>query len=388
MKSPRYNLTRSGRGWYKRVQKTPKWIVSAKKCPTAAEADAYFELHFGELLRKKPVVVSGTPVRDVANLYVALKEKSGLHPKTIKDYDDTMLKWLRVCGPQTTIERVTEADAEQFIVSLAALGAKRRQKHIVNMRNFVKWASGRYSLRLRREDFPAVQRRELRRDRAQRMRMPYTPNQVRRLMRYGSDRMRAVIMLGLNLALGPDEMANLTLADLKRPDFTRPRSKNGIARLTTIWKETRAACETACEGTDLALGMIDGKPIDPARLIRSFRRLCDRTGTPAHGIYNLRRTFRTIADDWGDQRAAAKVMGRELPDIDTVYVLNVKRERVERMLDHVKSSLQIGRALVAGRVEQWKPRLPDRVADRTGSRATSTTRIGKSGTRARSAVRG
>lgn len=345
MKSPRYSLTRSGRGWYKRVNGQPKWIVSAKVCPTPAKADRFFEQHFGKIVAApRSKYVDRVTVMDAADIFVTEKEGAGLHPKTVSDYDDTMIRFLRCVGESATVSSLSESDARGFCLSIGDVGAKRRQKHVVNARHFVRWLGERYETKIAPAHFIAVTKREIRRDPKKIHHRPYTANQIRRMMMYGSDEMRRVILLGLNLAIGPDEMASLTYEDIRRPTFTKPRSKNGIPRLAPIWPETRRECGS---GTGLIFA-----GVKPDALVRAFKRLCIATSTPdtGHGIYNLRRTFRTVADEFGDQRAAAKVMGRELPDQDTTYVLTVKVDRIASMLDHVKSVLRIGSALRARRV--------------------------------------
>jgi hypothetical protein len=263
-----------------------------------------------------------------------------------------------------------EQEAATFVDLISPLGAKRRLKHIRNIRNYVKWATKLYATTWTVEMFPLPTKRELRGD--GRKFEPYTPAQFRRLLQYASDRLRLVIMLGINLAMGPDEMTHLTREMFRRPDFTEPRRKNKIPRQIPVWPELRAMIPP---GNGLLFPGQDGKPLEPKLLIKQFGALCKRACVPRHGLYNFRRTFRTIADDWGDQRAAAKVMGRELPDTDTVYVLNIKRDRLERMMDHVKTSLRVDRALRARRYDAWVFGLSKRIHWRTeGGRATPTRR--------------
>jgi integrase len=358
-RSPKHGLTRSGRGWYKRVGKRPRWIASAKSCPTGEEADAFYEANFSELA-KAPTTKSAATLVQLADLFMEHKDAAGLHHGTVRDYDDTLVNVMRAVGAERPIKGLNEDDAARVMAAIAHLGTARRVKHVVNLRGFITWAK-RFGIGWEPTMFRGPRKLERRRDRAKRKRPPYTPNQVRRLLRHASDRMRAVILLAFNCAMGPDEIVRLTREDVKGGVIEKARQKTGVEREIPLWAETIAALPTT---PGLLFPGPDGKPLDPDRLTRRFHAVCRRACVPPRGLYHCRRTFRTLADDHGDQRAAAKVMGRELPDTDTLYVLVIRRDRIVRMLDHVKSVLRIDRGLAARRYLNGQRGLALRVARR------------------------
>lgn len=363
--SPKHGLTRNGRGWVKRIGRgeSPRWICSATVAPTGQAADTFFEQNFPDLA-KTAVKPLGTAIifREAAELFMRDREGRKLHPGTLCDYADTMKRFGRVVGGDRPTAALDDADARRIDTGLLKLGTHRRLKHVVNARAFIRWCGKRgipcgWTI----DTFVAPTKADRRRDRANRLKTPFTAAQVRRLMRHASDRMRLAILLGLNAAMGPEELLGLTYVDVKTGILAKPRQKTGIKRRVLLWAETRAAIE-ATGGRGLLFARENGQVMKPTTLMRKFRALCDRACVPPMGHYTLRRTFRTIADDWGDHRAAAMVMGRELPDVDTVYVLSIKDERIERVLGHVRTVLRIGSAWASRRRTQGQRGLAARLA--------------------------
>lgn len=368
VKSPKHKLIRNGRGWVKRLGGRVKWIASATACPTGEDADAFFEANFGELASDRPPAEPGTQVGFVAEAFTQDRESRKLHRGTLRDYSDTMQRIVDGVGVDRDTAALGEADAAKVVDAMSSLGTQRRMKHVTIIRMFIRWC-GRKGIACgwKVTDFVPPTKAERRRDRAKRKKKPYTPAQVRRLLCHASDRLRAAILLCLNCAMGPDEVLTLTRADVKSGIIDKARQKTGVERRIPLWPETIKAIE------GMGRGHLFAKPgggvLNATTLMHKFRSLCKRSCVPMNGLYTLRRTFRTIADDWGDHRAAALVMGRELPDIDTVYVLEIKDDRIVRMLDHVKTTLRIGSALAAKRVTQGQHGLAARLARRAARRA-------------------
>jgi integrase len=196
----------------------------------------------------------------------------------------------------------------------------------------------------------------------------------------------------------------LTREDVKGGVIEKARQKTGVEREIPLWAETIEAIARMAEGSSFSPKHLGdsastshprllfpgpkGKPLDPDRLTRRFHAVCKRACVPTRGLYHCRRTFRTLADDHGDQRAAAKVMGRELPDTDTLYVLVIRRDRIVRMLDHVKSVLRIGNALRARRYRNGQRGLALRVARRAARTAAKAAPSARSARPRRRAGRG
>ena len=56
-------------------------------------------------------------------------------------------------------------------------------------------------------------------------------------------------------------------------------------------------------------------------------------------FYTLRHTFRTIADEAGDQHAVKKVMGHKIPGMDGVYVQKIVDRRIEKVSLYVRETI-------------------------------------------------
>jgi ribosomal protein S14 len=109
-----------------------------------------------------------------------------------------------------------------------------------------------------------------------------------------------------------------------------------------------------------ALGLSASKPATkrPRRGAETGRR---RVVMP-RGFYTLRRTFRTIADESGDQHAVHLIMGHTLPGMSGVYVQRISSDRLRTVTEYVRAWYYTGacepwpRVAGAGWAEAW-PRL-------------------------------
>jgi integrase len=149
--------------------------------------------------------------------------------------------------------------------------------------------------------------------------------------------MRAMILLGINCGFGNADCGNLRLAarDLERGIIDFPRPKTGIGRRCILWPETTAALKEALakrpepKSEDHA-GLVfitkygdawvhdtSESPVsyEMGKLLRRLG-INGRTGL---GFYTLRHTFRTGADEAGDQPAADFIMGHEVPHMSAVH---------------------------------------------------------------------
>ena len=171
-----------------------------------------------------------------------------LHAGTIRDYDDTMERVGRAVGGDMPQRRGSATPRPPpWTRGCAAGDPDRRLKHVTgDIRAFVRWCNRRlipcgWTL----DTFAPPTKAERRRDRAKRMKRPYTAAQVRRLLRHAGDRMRMAILLGLNAAMGPEELLLLRNADVKGGVIDKPREKTGVARRVPLWPETIEAIAAA-----------------------------------------------------------------------------------------------------------------------------------------------
>ena len=182
--------------------------------------------------------------------------------------------------------------------------------------------------------------------------------ELRKIISKADGQLKAMILVGINCALGQHDIATLPLAaiDLKRGWHNHARPKTGTPRCAPLWPETVTALKAvlsvraeAIDSEDAGLVFLtkfkrrwvrclpSGTWVDSIGL--EFRKLLKekkiKTGTRA--FYSLRRTFRTVADECGDQPAIIHVMGHAPDDNDmsAVYRQTIGDKRLRKVTDYV-----------------------------------------------------
>lgn len=183
--------------------------------------------------------------------------------------------------------------------------------------------------------------------------------------------MRAMILLGINCAFGLTDCARLRVDQVRfgsdiGPHVNMPRPKTGIERFCPLWPQTIEALQFVSRVRHAAAGVTafftaeDGQSwmhltqrtksgakryTHHDRISKRFRYLRDqlkhtkKLPDDAPGFYKLRHTFRTLADECGDESAVAKIMGHQLAGLKATYVHRVNFERLERITNHVHAWL-------------------------------------------------
>jgi integrase len=174
--------------------------------------------------------------------------------------------------------------------------------------------------------------------------------------------MRAQILLALNGGFGNTDLAELNWGAIRNGWVDHLRGKTGVRRRVPLWPETIAELAKVKypkawggrrpdDGTVFVTRQGQRLVLDGQKdtVANGFFKLCELTGVPNHGFYSLRRTFRTVADATGDTRAIARIMGHEIGDTADIYVQDITADRLQRVVDHVRSVLQIEAAIEAAR---------------------------------------
>jgi integrase len=157
----------------------------------------------------------------------------------------------------------------------------------------------------------------------------FTAREVRRLIGIAGPALKAMVLLGVNCGFGNADCGNLPRAalDLDGGWVDFPRPKTGIPRRCALWPETVQALRDYVavrpepkRAEDAELVFITkyglswskdtpGGPVsqESGKLLRPLR-INGRNGL---GLYTLRHTFRTVADEAKDQPAADFIVGHE-----------------------------------------------------------------------------
>ena len=180
--------------------------------------------------------------------------------------------------------------------------------------------------------------------------------------------LRAIVLLGLNCGYGPADCAALNREHLKsRLGWACfPRPKTGIDRRCPLWPETLEALEAVekvrwvphdevdtdavfltRQGRRLSRFIDHGQEQRGTRkdsLSPAFNKLLKSTGVSINGgLYVRRHTFRTVADETLDKVAIDHIMGHADWSIAETYREKIADERLERVVNHVRDWLLVGR---------------------------------------------
>jgi len=192
---------------------------------------------------------------------------------------------------------------------------------------------------------------------------------VLKLIKAASVPMQAMILLGINAALGNKDCSDLNQShiDLAGGWLVFPRQKTGVARRCPLWPKTikavRAAIAARPEPVDEAdhdAVLITAvtkqrwvRGITNDAILQEFKKLLVAHDLHRKGIgfYVLRHIHRTVSDEAKDQRAAGVIMGHEDPHISSAYVERVSDARLLAVADHVHRWLY-GKAMKSGKTKK------------------------------------
>lgn len=352
-------------------------------------------LHAG-LVLDTPKARDGVTVGEVCGLFLQNKladvEKGTLHPRTYRDYEDTARAVGVFFGPKRPVGALKPLDFEKLLRA-QDLGPTRRRNFVIWTRMIFNWAHDPGNILEVPVRFgkgfkggTAKERRQLK----HRAGANFLPAAELRLLLAALPRtgpgceLRAMILLGINTGLGNTDVASLREEHLKLLgdgtallDFPRP--KTGIQRKAVLWPETNDAIREAMayrrpprrpEDAGLVFLTEYGNPwVDypTDNVTKNFRRLLEAVGliprkkprnprkapgkkgkkgeakrSMAVGFYTLRRTYRTVADEAGDQHAVHLNMGHSLPGMSDVYVQRIGPARLRKVSMHVRHWLLSG----------------------------------------------
>lgn len=317
---------------------------------------------------------------------VALKM---LARKSLNDYEDTATRVMAILGKATPVAALGPANFEKLRQRVAAsFGAARLGKFVVITRMLFSWGHDQEICNLPHwgKKFRGVDSKTRRDMKNRAARNLLTQDQLRRVLLAANPTMQAMVLLALNGGLGNTDVAELRLGHLvpkgaKNPELPSgwlqyPRHKTAVQREVPLWPETEAALlrvladrvPHADDPEDLIFINSEGGSWVSAsndNIAREFPKLLIKLGilkrtpitkTPGKGghtptsakpavpigFYTLRRTFRTVADEAGDQHAVHRVMGHQLPGMSGIYVQNIDLKRLTAVCQHVRDWLYLG----------------------------------------------
>jgi integrase len=401
-RSPVHKLTKSKGGWVKRINRRPRWICSDKVAPTGAAADAYYEKNFTDLWQQ-PVAAEPEPppghikpgdltVKDLCDRFIVRKEAAGIDPRTIEEYLSAVESLGLTVGESKLVRELLPKDFSAHRAALAArFGPDRLAKYIIMIRGMFKWASLppiRLPVPEYGDEFKVPSKATFRRARkasreAHGIKL-FTAEEIKKLLAAASPHMQAMILLALNGGYGNTDVASLPLSvlDLETGWIDYARGKTGVDRRVSLWPRTIRALrivianrpdEILAEWKDMVFvtrhfkrpyitdkRSKNGKLLHKDQISVQFRALCIAAGVRSYGrnFYSLRRTFRNIADECADQRAAALIMGHDVGDTGGIYVHRISDHRLTSIVRFVERSLFSGTSAAGTAAKARRPKPP------------------------------
>lgn len=176
------------------------------------------------------------------------------------------------------------------------------------------------------------------------------PSEIHAMLKASTPAMRAMILLGINAALGPADLASMEFRHVKGEWLTFPRPKTGIDRRCWLWVETRQALDAYLATRKNPRSKEHANRVFVTKYGHSwngkgtatpisaeFRKTAEQLKLHREGFtfYSLRRTCRTIADEALDAPVCDVIMGHCDDSMAATYRQRIADERFIKVATHV-----------------------------------------------------
>ena len=198
----------------------------------------------------------------------------------------------------------------------------------------------------------------------------FTEDEIKLILDNAKYPLKAMILLAMNCGFLGKDCATLRVDDLDLDEgvHDKIRGKTNVLRRGVLWPETIDALKIALKTrpaakdpkyANLVFITREGGPYisekrvfdeesgaekAPSRsdaIAQAFSRLLTKCGIKRHWVNfsALRPTFRTVADEKLDDKAAKMTMGHSFEGIDEFYVKRVSMPRLKTLSDYVRTQL-------------------------------------------------
>ncbi len=317
------------------------------------------DLHAGRTPRAPR---DGLTVRDLANRFLTVKREmvgtGELREETWRDYYAVCEHIIRVFGPSRLVVDLAADDFARLRSDRAkGTAPKTLANFITRARPIFKFAfdNGVIDRPVHYgTSFNKPSARIMRKARAAAGPRLFSAEQIRQMIDTAEQPLKAMILLAINCGFGNADCGNLPkrAVDLAGGWVDFPRPKTGAPRRCSLWPETVAAVREAintrptpvdAEAGRLAFLTPTGNPwakeTSDTPITKQMQRLLQDLNLYAkgRGFYDLRRTFRTVADESNDQPAIDHIMGHApaAGDMSAVYRQRISDERLKAVTDYV-----------------------------------------------------
>ncbi len=270
--------------------------------------------------------VQGDKVSDLIRCW--LRDKKRLVPDELKP--ETLANYTSICGRikrligHRVISSLTKDDFVQLRDDLAkGVELNTLQHRLTVLRMILAYAVDEgYNLNYKKS-LKTPSAKNLRRARLAKGPQDFTHAEVTRLLQC-EGQLRLSVLLGLNLAYGPTDIAELPLSAIQGEWCDYPRLKAGVERKGWLWPETREALKGFT-------GWANRRQVS-----YEFEAHRKSLGIIGRGFRGLRKTFATVASELGNPFAVNHVMGHTLRDVPSLYRQRVSDEQIKRVCEYVR----------------------------------------------------
>ncbi len=367
-KAPKdFPLTRHPRGyWCKKVKGKLHYFGKIVGDENGQAALAKWLEQKDELLagRTPRIKSDGLTVADLANKYLSnrasLRDAGELAPRTFERYFKACEYLVDSFGKNRLVDDLGPEDFQTLRTRMAnRWGAVSLGNEIQMIRTVFRFGyeNGIMDKPVRFGSmFRKPSAKTIRATRAAKGPQMFTPEEIRKLLEHGTINMRAMVLLGVNCALGNTDLALLPIAavDLEGGWLDYARAKTAIARRIPLWPETVAAIKAVLDvrrtpksKEDSALLFVSPHGLSYIggakgyRVHGEFLPAARKAAVIGRSFYDLRRTFQTIGEGAHDLVAVQSIMGHAAAsgDMSAVYRQRVDDSRLQAVTDHVRGWL-------------------------------------------------
>lgn len=349
--------------WYKTIRGRRKYYESLANDPTGQKSlEQWLATKDDPFAEVKRVPSTGTTLLEVCNAFCTHKQDrldSGeLSKRMFDEYFATCELVLSVVDKESVAENINSEDFANVRRVLAKrYGVNGLTKRITQVRSLFKY--GYESGLLERPmkygmEFDKPSAKAMRKNRLAKGAQDFTADEIRRMVANATPITKAMVLLGLNGALGNSDIADLPLSaiDLELNWLDYPRAKTATRRRIPLWPETSEALKAVIDArpetdSDMLFISVRGQDFtDTARtgqrVTGYFRQVLKKIGIEdGRGFYGLRRTFQTQAEESGDLVAVQAIMGH-IPserDMSARYRQRISDARLQSAVEVVRQWL-------------------------------------------------
>lgn len=296
-------------------------------------------------------------LRTLCNLYLDHQESRADigEIKSLQVHDQTLIlrKFVKCVGANRSFSDISTIDLQNYRKKLIKAGKAPRtiNNYIGAVKAMYNWAIDNKVIAnfLNLKAIKKIPMKKIERS-------IFTPEQIRKLLEYANDKMKAMILLALNCGFGCTDCAELCWEHLhlQKGRVNFPRTKTGIGRNLPLWKNTIEALEglpkiskyvfTTSQNNQYVRVVKKEYSGGTAKLVsynmvsKMFSDLIKKAELKVEkgvGFYTLRRTAATLAARSGDPFAVQRLLGHADLKMASVYVQDVS-EQTDRVVNNVR----------------------------------------------------